>query len=249
MMFFFSVTHNTVRQKANSPQEVVGNEEWIHHFTPTSKWSTMQWKLSGLPRKKVNMTPSAGKVLAILLKCLWQAIRRKRVFLMKVWFSSVPMADCTWHSNLLHKFCWLMLDHPPYSPDLAPSDFHVSNLEGALSGHSFTCDEDVKCAIITWLMQQVVRSVCLGWANWSYTMTSSSIVKGTMLRNNVPVTPSLCTVSFLNQNWSQMYGYYKLTLGSTFMSVTADLSQAVSNPYMLHYNNSTMYKDSVHENA
>jgi hypothetical protein len=47
----------------------------------------------------------------------------------------------------------------------APSDFHVSNLEGATSEHNFTCDEDVKCAIITWLMQQVVRSVCLGWAN------------------------------------------------------------------------------------
>jgi len=38
-----------------------------------------------------------------------------------------------------------------------------------------------------------------------------------------------------------MYGYYKLTLGSTFVSATADLSQAVSNPYMIHYNNSTMY--------
>jgi hypothetical protein len=121
--------------------------------------------------------------------------------------------------------------------------------ESLLVLHSFTCDEDVKCAIITWLMQQVVRSVCLGWANWSHTMTSSSTVKGTMLRNNVPVTPSLCNVSFLNQTWSQMYGYYKLTLGSTFMSVTADLSQAVSNPYMIHYNNSTTYKDSIYENA
>jgi len=44
------------------------------------------------------------------------------------------------------------------------SDFHVSNLEGALSGHSFTRDEDVKCATIMWLMQQVICSVCLGWA-------------------------------------------------------------------------------------
>jgi hypothetical protein len=158
------------------------------------------------------VTPSAGKVLANMLKCLWEAIRRKCVFLMKVWFSSVPMANCTWHSNLLQKFCWLMLDYPSYSPDLARSDFHVSNLEGALSGHSFTCDEDVKCATIMWLMQQVICSVCLGWANWSHTVTSSSTIKGTMFRNNVPVTPSLCKVSFLYQTRSQMYGCYKLTL-------------------------------------
>jgi hypothetical protein len=63
------------------------------------------------------------------------------------------------------------------------------------------------------------------------------------------VTPSLCNVSFLYQTWSQMYGYYKLTLWSTFVSVTVDLSQAVLNPYMIHYNNSTMYKDSVYENV
>ena len=123
-MMVFSVTHNTVRQKANSPQEAVGDEEWIHHFTPTSKRSAMEWKLSGSPKKNIKVTPSAGKVLAIMLKCLWEAIRRKCVFLMKVWFSSVPMADCMRHRNLLQKFCWLMLDHPSYSPDLAPSDFH-----------------------------------------------------------------------------------------------------------------------------
>jgi hypothetical protein len=26
--------------------------------------------------------------------------------------------------DLFQKFCWDMFDHPPYSPDLAPSNFH-----------------------------------------------------------------------------------------------------------------------------
>jgi hypothetical protein len=28
-------------------------------------------------------------------------------------------------TGLLEKFKWDVLDHPPYSPDLAPSDFHL----------------------------------------------------------------------------------------------------------------------------
>jgi hypothetical protein len=67
-MMVFSVTHNTVRQKTNSPQEAVGNEEWIHHFTPTSKRSTMEWQLSGSPKKKVKVTPSAGHHAAMLVR-------------------------------------------------------------------------------------------------------------------------------------------------------------------------------------
>ena len=177
---------------------------------------------SGSPRKRYKVTPSAGKVFAIMLKCLWGAIWGKRAFWMKVWLSSIPTPDCTCHSNLLQKFWWQMLDHPSYSPNLAPSD------------------EDVRCATIMWLIQQVIHSVCLGWANWSHTMTSSSIIKGTMFKNNVPVTPSLCNVSFLFKTWSSTYGYYKLTLLSTFMFVTDDLSQAVSNHYIILYNNSTI---------
>ena len=40
------------------------------------------------------------------------------------------------------------LPHPPYSPDLAPSDFHVfANLKENMKGQRFTCDEEVKSAV------------------------------------------------------------------------------------------------------
>ncbi|GFG34985.1 hypothetical protein Cfor_01090 [Coptotermes formosanus] len=45
----------------------IGNETWLHNFTPTIKRSTMDWKHSGSPRKKkFKVTPSAGKVLVII---------------------------------------------------------------------------------------------------------------------------------------------------------------------------------------
>jgi len=43
------------------------------------------------------------------------------------------------------------MEHPPYSPDLAPSDFHLFGLfKDALRGRRFSCD-DVKAAVHQWL--------------------------------------------------------------------------------------------------
>jgi histone-lysine N-methyltransferase SETMAR len=30
-----------------------------------------------------------------------------------------------WTASLLQEFGWEVFNHPPYSPDLAPSDFHL----------------------------------------------------------------------------------------------------------------------------
>jgi len=40
---------------------------------------------------------------------------------------------------LLQKFHWDMFDHPPYSPDLAPSDFPVESLAG---NTAHTCKDE-----------------------------------------------------------------------------------------------------------
>ena len=45
--------------------------------------------------------------------------------------------------NKVRKFHWEFLEHPPYSPDLAPSDFHLSPLKKFLTGQRFTCDDKV----------------------------------------------------------------------------------------------------------
>ncbi|KAK7575531.1 hypothetical protein V9T40_011817 [Parthenolecanium corni] len=50
--------------------------------------------------------------------------------------------------NQLKKFGWSIMTHPPYSPDLAPSDFHLfPALKRHLGGRRFTSDEEVKIAV------------------------------------------------------------------------------------------------------
>ena len=47
------------------------------------------------------------------------------------------------------------LSHPPYSPNLAPSDFHVFGpLKEAMGGKSFRSDEEVQQAVHQWLCSQ-----------------------------------------------------------------------------------------------
>jgi len=44
------------------------------------------------------------------------------------------------------------LHHPPYSPDLAPSDYHLfPGLKKQLKGRHFSSDEEVIAAAETWL--------------------------------------------------------------------------------------------------
>jgi len=53
------------------------------------------------------------------------------------------------------KFGWNVLPHPPYSPDLALSDFHLFGpLKDALHGTRFEGDESVIRAVRTWLHEQ-----------------------------------------------------------------------------------------------
>jgi histone-lysine N-methyltransferase SETMAR len=49
------------------------------------------------------------------------------------------------------KFGWNVLPRPPYSPDLAPSDFH---LFGPLHGARLEDGESVIRAVRTWLREQ-----------------------------------------------------------------------------------------------
>ncbi|GFW42481.1 mariner Mos1 transposase [Trichonephila clavipes] len=44
----------------------------------------------------------------------------------------------------LQQFRWETLEHPPYSSDLSPRDFHVFGLQKlAISGHRFTTNDKV----------------------------------------------------------------------------------------------------------
>ncbi|KAJ4449394.1 hypothetical protein ANN_00793 [Periplaneta americana] len=54
--------------------------------------------------------------------------------------------------ELLDQFGWEIFDHPPYSPDLAPSDFHLfTKLKDFLGGTRFGSDEELKKTVNIWL--------------------------------------------------------------------------------------------------
>lgn len=52
----------------------------------------------------------------------------------------------------LEQLGWETLDHPPYSPDLSPCDFHMFGpLKEALGGQRFDSDAEVEAYVHNWL--------------------------------------------------------------------------------------------------
>lgn len=55
----------------------------------------------------------------------------------------------------LKSLLWDVLPHPPYSPDLAPSDYHLfSSMQHALSDHQLKTEEEVKIWVDQWFAQK-----------------------------------------------------------------------------------------------
>jgi len=60
--------------------------------------------------------------------------------------------------DAIQRLDFSVLPHPPYSPDLAPSDFHLfPKLKEHLKGQRFSCDEEVKSAVRKWSQKLVQR--------------------------------------------------------------------------------------------
>ena len=61
----------------------------------------------------------------------------------------------------IHDCGFQLVPHPPYSPDLAPSDFHLfPNLKKDLAGQRFTTDEEVIDAVDSYLEDQPKNFYC-----------------------------------------------------------------------------------------
>ena len=56
--------------------------------------------------------------------------------------------------DAIQKLGWTTLPHPPYSPDLAPSDFHLFGMmKKGLKGNHYASIIDVQRAAKSWLRQ------------------------------------------------------------------------------------------------
>ncbi|UYV73417.1 EPM2AIP1 [Cordylochernes scorpioides] len=131
---------------------VTGDESWVHHSTPETKRQSMVWK------KPEESAPKRRRYCEVLTK-LRAAIKRKRPGLLSrnvllVHDNARPHAART-TQTLLENFKWEIFTHPPYSPDLSPSDFHLfPALKLHLGGKHFANDDEVQAEANHWLRGQ-----------------------------------------------------------------------------------------------
>jgi transposase len=114
----------------------------------------------------VDFTPPNSTINATAyqktLKRLKEAIQNKRPGLLTKGLGVLLLHNARPHSaatamNLLNSWGSEILPHPPYSPDLAPSDFHLfPKMKKHLRGQHFHSNEDIKNEIKKWLCVQDV---------------------------------------------------------------------------------------------
>jgi len=148
---------------------ITGGETWCHHYESVSKRQFMEWRHVNSPsKKKVKTLPSAGKVICtvfwdrkgvILLDFLepGQTISsnryiatltklearisrvrpEKKTFLLQ-YDNARPHTSFKTVEHTVN-FGWTVVPHPPNSPDLEPSDFHLSGPmeDGTAMGNIF----------------------------------------------------------------------------------------------------------------
>ena len=111
------------------------DETWIHHYTPESSRQSAEWITEGENRPKRPKTQmSAGKVLASVFQDAHGDL----------------LIDCLEKERTINSEYYMhfrLLPHPPYSPDLAPSDYYLFvDLKRMLQGKRFDSNEEVIAA-------------------------------------------------------------------------------------------------------
>ncbi|GFX41140.1 mariner Mos1 transposase [Trichonephila clavipes] len=100
-----------------------------------------------------------SEVYCRTLKKLKRAIQNKRRGLLSsgvvLLHDNAPPHTAVRTREVLRKFKWDVFKHPPYSPNLAPSDYHLfTTMKKWLGGKHFADDEELKNAVTHWFKSQ-----------------------------------------------------------------------------------------------
>jgi histone-lysine N-methyltransferase SETMAR len=160
---------------------VIMDESWVHHFHPETKQSGMEWRHSNSPPpKKFRVQSSAGKVMfsvfvafkilkkghtitgayyASLLTKLRENIKLKCKGMLSngvlLQHDNSSSHTCVAATSKAAELAFQILPQSPYSPDLAPSDYHLfKNIKQHLRGTHFKDDVSVQNAVTQWLEDQ-----------------------------------------------------------------------------------------------
>lgn len=148
------------------------DEIWIHYYTPETKQQSKQWIFHGERARTVKSAGKVmatvfwdargiifidylekgktitGEYYASLLDRLSEEIKEKRRHLArkKILFhqDNARVHTCAVAMAKIAELKFELLQHPPYSPDLAPSDYFLfPNLKKWLGGQRFTSNEEL----------------------------------------------------------------------------------------------------------
>jgi len=162
---------------------ITGDETWVHHYDPENKRQSMECRHKESPQpKKFKTQASAGKVMLTVfwnsdLVALADFLEKETVnsqhyietltaLKRRLEWIGIRNETLLQHDNarphtsaatrdVIQCLDFSVLPHPPYSPDLTPSDFHLfPKLKEHLKGQHFSCDEEVKSAVRKWFQKQ-----------------------------------------------------------------------------------------------
>lgn len=154
------------------PETKQESMQWKHKTSPPPKkfrtqpsagklMATVFWDCEGilLIDYMAHKTTITGEVYATQLAMLKDAIKEKRrgklsrgVMLLH---DNAPVHKSKKAIDALRECGFQELNHPPYSPDLAPSDYFLfRNLKKHLRGQRFGGDDDLKATVSAWFDSQ-----------------------------------------------------------------------------------------------
>jgi len=119
------------------------------------------WDCQGILLNKFQQcdhTVRSASYCTILMK-LCAAIHQKRLGLlakrMLLLHDNALPHSANQTTAMMRSFKWEVLQHPPYSPNLVPSDFHFFGpLKQHLSGECYPYDDTVERAVCAWFQKQ-----------------------------------------------------------------------------------------------
>ncbi|KFD51258.1 hypothetical protein M513_07858 [Trichuris suis] len=122
---------------------------WLCHCDPESEQQSRQWKHVNSPRpKRARLEPRLGKILATIF---WDAEEKRRGKLSRkvlLLHDNAPAHRAKVALAAIQQYWFGQIDHPPYSPDLAASDYFLfGNLKQHLRGAGLSDDNEPKSAV------------------------------------------------------------------------------------------------------
>lgn len=154
------------------PETKLQSMEWHHHYSPSKKkfkavssagkvMATVFWDIEGvilfeaMPHGHTINSAAYIRTLENLVEQYKRVRPHKDVNQILLLHDNAPPHKSFKTQQAIRELGISVLPHPPYSPDLAPSDFYLFGpLKNALRGHKFQSDEAVIESVETWLKLQ-----------------------------------------------------------------------------------------------